>query len=369
MKKLSIFLILILLLAACGQPATDDSEDESSTIEKENSDETLLDIYTTAYPLAYFTERIGGERVNVESIYPPGANEHTFEPTQQDMIALAEADLLFYIGLGLEGFIDSAKDTLSEENVELVATADAISDEELEAGELHEEESHDAETHEEESHDDHAEEESHNEEAHEEENHDDHAEEESPEGDAHKEESYEEHDHGSVDPHVWISPVLSQKLAESIKNSLVKADAEGADLYEANFEELVNELEQLDQSFTALANQVENKTFFVSHAAFGYIADTYGFEQVAVAGLNSQDEPSQKELTEIVDLAKEKEIDYIVFEQNVSSNLTEVIRNEVGAEAIEMHNLGVLTQEDIDNGETYFTLMKRNLDVLETILK
>ncbi|EIM04920.1 Zinc-binding protein adcA [Planococcus antarcticus DSM 14505] len=61
--------------------------------------------------------------------------------------------------------------------------------------------------------------------------------------------------------------------------------------------------------------------------------------------MNSEDEPSQKELTEIVDLAKEKEIDYIVFEQNVSSDLTEIIQKEVGAEAIEMHNLSVLTQE------------------------
>ena len=68
-------------------------------------------------------------------------------------------------------------------------------------------------------------------------------------------------------------------------------------------------------------------------------------------------------------MAREKNIEYIVFEQNVSSNLTEVVQKEVGAEAVQMHNLGVLTQEDIDNGETYFTLMERNLEVLETILK
>ncbi|EIM05595.1 Zinc-binding protein adcA, partial [Planococcus antarcticus DSM 14505] len=75
-----------------------------------------------------------------------------------------ESDLLFYIGLGLEGFIDSAKNTLSEENVELVATADAISDEELESGQSHGEESlenHEHEHHDEENHDNHAEEESH----------------------------------------------------------------------------------------------------------------------------------------------------------------------------------------------------------------
>ena len=162
---------------------------------------------------------------------------------------------------------------------------------------------------------------------------------------------------------------MSQKLAASIKESLVEQDPDHAKDYESNYEELVAELEELDESFVALAERVNNKTFFVSHSAFGYISEPYGFEQIAVAGLNSQDEPSQKELTEIVDLAKKEKIQYIVFEQNVSSNLTEVIQKEVGAEAVEMHNLGVLTQENIDNEETYFTLMEKNLQTLETILK
>ena len=116
-----------------------------------------------------------------------------------------------------------------------------------------------------------------------------------------------------------------------------------------------------------MAHHAPNKTFFVSHAAFGYIANTYGLEQIAVAGLNSQDEPSQKELTEIIDLANEKNIKYILFEQNVSSKLTEVIRKEVGAESLVLHNLGVLSKEDIANDETYFTLMKRNLDFQNSI--
>ncbi|PKH10352.1 metal ABC transporter solute-binding protein, Zn/Mn family [Planomicrobium sp. MB-3u-38] len=327
MKKISVLSVLLLFLTACTQPATDGIENETSNLEETNIEEAILDVYTTAYPLGFFTERIGGERVNVSSVYPPGTNEHVFEPTQQDMISLAEADLLFYVGLGLEGFMDSTKETLSGENVQMVAVADAISDEEL-VEEVDEE---------------------------------DHVE------DVSEEESLEEDAH-SIDPHVWISPVLSQKLAAAIKDSLIQADAEGAEIYEANFNELVAELKQLDQSFSDLSSTVENKTFFVSHAAFGYLAETYGFEQVAVAGLNSQDEPSQKELVEIVNLAKEKSIDYIVFEQNVSSKLTEVIQKEIGAEAVNMHNLSVLTQEDIDNNETYFTLMRKNFAVLETIL-
>lgn len=335
MKKILLLVSLILLLAACGKT--------SEEAQSKDEDADKLQVYTTVYPLTYFTERIAGDLVDVQSIYPAGSNEHTFEPTQQEMIKLADADLMFSIGLGLEGFIDSAKKTLQDENVEFIATADQISDEELEAALGHEEAGHEEEAHSEEPHED---------EAHVEET-----------------ESHDGHNHGSTDPHVWMSPVLSEKLAESIKDSLTEADPENAEAYESNYTELVVELETLDRSFEALSERVSKDTFFVSHAAFSYLSEPYGFEQVAIAGLNSQDEPSQKELTEIVDLAKEKDVQYIVFEQNVSSNLTEVIQNEVGAEAIEMHNLGVLTQENIDNEETYFTLMEKNLQVLETILK
>ena len=324
MKKILALVSLILLLAACGQ-----TSEEAQSVDE---DPEKLQVYTTVYPLTYFTERIAGDLVDVQSIYPAGSNEHTFEPTQQEMIKLADADLMFSIGLGLEGFIDSAKKTLQNENINFIATADQISDEDLEAALGHKEEGH---------------EEAHAEEA----------------------ESHDGHDHGSTDPHVWMSPVLSEKLAESIKVSLIEADPENAEVYESNYTELVVELETLDRSFEALSERVSKDTFFVSHAAFSYLSEPYGFEQVAIAGLNSQDEPSQKELTKIVDLAKEKDVQYIVFEQNVSSNLTEVIQKEVGAEAIKMHNLGVLTQENIDNDETYFTLMEKNLQVLETILK
>ncbi|MDE0583695.1 zinc ABC transporter substrate-binding protein [Planococcus sp. A6] len=341
MKKLALFvgIALILLLAACGSNTETDSGAESEAAEGK------LDVYATVYPLVYFAERIGGERVDVKSVYPAGANEHSFEPTQKDMINMADADLLFYVGLGLEGFIDSAQETLQNEDLEFVATADGITDEQLEAAAGAQTEAHSEDEH-----------------GHEE---DGHSDEESHE----EEEGHEGHDHGSTDPHVWISPVLSQELAASVRDALAEKDPEGAEEFDKNYEELVAELEALNESFQNLDEKVERDTFFVSHSAFGYIAAPYGFEQVAVAGLNSQDEPSQKELTEIVDMALEKDIQYIVFEQNVSSNLTEVIQNEVGAEAIEMHNLGVLTQENIDNDETYFTLMEKNLQALETVLK
>ncbi|WP_153730923.1 metal ABC transporter solute-binding protein, Zn/Mn family [Sporosarcina obsidiansis] len=317
---------ILLILSGCTNKKVEEKETPTS--------DQLL-IYTTVYPLQYFTERIGGEFVDVQSIYPPGTDEHVFEPTQKDMMSLAKADLFFYIGLGLEGFVQKTEKTLQNENVRLVSIADDIDPEELEPGH-----SHEGEAHEEEGHDT-----------------------------EHEEENHDGHDHDStVDPHVWISPYISTLLAEKIKEELSVELPEHADQFQKNFETLYDELEGLDRQFKTMADAAPNKTFFVSHDAFGYLAKTYGLQQLAVSGLDSQNEPSQKQLAELVHEAKEKKIHYILFEQNVSSKLAEVIQKEIGAETMTLHNLSVLTEEDLDNKEDYFSLMEHNLQVLEKAL-
>ena len=321
MKKISsllLFSLLSLVLVACNSTTTE----EKTAVE----DSKKLKIYTTVYPLSYFTKEIGGDFVEVSSIYPPGANEHTFEPTQKDMMLLADADLFFYIGLGLEGFVENAQKTLANENVKLIATADSITEEHLHTSAI-------------------------------EENH------------HHHEEEHDDHHHGDIDPHVWLSPIIAKDLALSIKNELITALPEQEDYFNKNYNHLISELDSLNSDFEKMAASVSNKTFFVSHASFGYIAGQYGLEQVAIAGLNSQSEPTQKELMEIVDLAKELNIKYILFEQNVSSKLSTIIQNEVGAKSLTLHNLSVLTESDINNHETYFTLMKKNIETLHEALK
>lgn len=330
MKKILFPLALVsaLTLAACSSEEGTSNESQSQNA----SSGEQLSIYTTVYPLEYFTERIGGDLVTVQSVYPPGADEHTFEPSQQDMIKFAEADKLFAIGLGLESFIPSAKETLANQNVEIVELADFISDDSLLEGEEHTEEGHSEDGHSEES------------------------------------DSHASHDHGALDPHLWISPTLSAELSKSILNELIEASPENEEEFTANFEALEADLADLDESFKTMVSEADRDTFFVSHAAFGYWVKDYGLQQIAVAGLSTQDEPSQKELAAIVDQAKEQNISYILTEQNVSSKLTDIIRTEVGAETLPLHNLGVLTDEDIDNGDDYLTLMERNIETLKTAL-
>lgn len=320
MKKillLTFVAVLTLFTAACGNNTT-------------KKDSTKMNIYTTVYPLQYLAEKIGGDYVDVSSIYPPGSNEHTFEPTQKDMINMADADLFFYIGLGLEGFVDNAKKTLAKENVTMVQTTANVSAEKLAVSTSTKDE-HDHE------------------------------------GEEHAEE--DEHDHGTTDPHVWLSPIIAQDLATSVKDSLVKKDAAHKEEFEKNYQAVIKDLQKLDSEFKTMANTATQKTFFVSHASFGYIAGSYGLTQEAISGLNSQDEPSQKELTKIADEAKKDDVKYILFEQNVSSKLSEVIKNDVGADSLTVNNLSVLTKEDIAAKKDYLSIMEDNLKTFEKALK
>ncbi|VDG98021.1 Probable zinc transport system zinc-binding lipoprotein AdcA precursor [Lysinibacillus sphaericus] len=314
-------LLLTLVLGACGKK--DDSNGSKA-------DDGKLEVYTTVYPLQYFTERIGGDTVSVKSIYPAGTDEHSFDPTQKEMMKLADSDLFFYVGLGLEGFVENAEKTLKNQHVKLLPTGDHIDQSKLMEDHHHESDE------------------------------EEHGHEHEHEGD--------EHSEGNTDPHVWISPVLSMDLAKAVRDGLTEQAPENKELYEKNFEALKSDLGSLDKEFATMVNQAASKKFFVSHAAFGYLANEYGLEQISIAGLNTQNEPSQKELAHIVEEAKEAHVKTILFEQNVSSKLTKVVQNEIGADSAILHNLSVLTKEDIANKEDYFSLMKRNIQVLSEAL-
>ena len=312
MKKiiriLSFLIPLSLLLSACstGQEQVQKKKDQ-------------LTIYTTVFPLQYFTSQIGGKYVNVQTIYPPGADEHTFEPSQKDMMNLADSDLFFYIGLGLEGFVEKSKETLKNEHVKLVPTAEDIDLPRL--------------------------------------------------TDSHDEEEEDHHDtHEDVNPHVWLDPIYSKEMAAVIRDALNKQMPEHKEVFNANFQKLALQLDELNTKYKQTIENAKHKKIIVTHAAFGYWEKRYGIEQISISGLSTANEPTQKELEKIMSVAEHEGIHYMLFEQNVHSKLGKIVQKEIGAKELPIHNLAILSKDNIKNKETYFSLMKQNLESLKTAL-
>ena len=319
----SAFILAAGLTAGC-------SSNGASSEQKENKD--TLDIYTTIYPLEDFTKKIGGEYVNVKSVYPPNVEAHTYEPSSKTMAEISDSDAFIYSGVGVEGFADKAVNTLKNSDVKIVKAGEGI----------------DLLSREEEGeHDEHAHEEEHE------------------HGEA---EGHDHHDHGDHDPHVWLDPVLSAKMAENIKDELVKLEPEHEKTFTKNYESLKKDLEQLDKDFKQTVDKADKKEILVSHAAYGYWEKRYGIKQISVLGLSPTEEPSQKQLENIVKTAKEHNIKYIIFESNVSSKISEIIKKEIGAESLTMKNLESVTKEDIESSKDYTAIMKENLDVSKKAL-
>ncbi|MFP7209088.1 zinc ABC transporter substrate-binding protein [Bacillus safensis] len=320
MKK--IFFILTAALFAIGLAACSSSAGTNAS--KGKTDGKLI-IYTTIFPIQDFTEKIGGSHVHAQSVYPANADAHSFEPSSKTMVEMAEGDAFIYSGTGAEAFADKTAATLKDQGVKTVKAAEGIKL--LSTNEEH---------------------------AHEEGEDHDH--------------DHDGHDHGDKDPHAWLDPVYAQQMAKNIKDTLVSLDPDHKEEYTKNYENLKKDLQSLDQEFKTTLSKAKHKEILVSHAAYGYWEKRYGIEQISVLGLSASEEPSQKQLENIVQKAEKHHIQYVIFENNVSSKVSDTIRSEIGAKSLTLKNLESITEDDAKNGESYISLMKQNLKTLNTAL-
>lgn len=309
---------------------------------------------TTLYPFQFIVEEIGGEKISVETVYPPGADAHTYEPTSKEMAEIAKSDAFIYLGAGMEGFAESAADALKNQEVKLIEIG---KQDEL----FHEAEVKHTQEDGEETHENKDVKHNHNGEGH----HHGKAGHDNKKDDSHQHKDHSHHVHGDHDPHILLDPLRMIEIAEFIKEELIELNPEDEAAYDKKFNGLKAELTKLDETFIRTLEDKKNKHILVAHAAFEYWEERYGIEQLPISGLSPSSEPSQKELTNVIDQAKQYELDYILFEQNSSSRVSEIIQEQIYAEALTIHNLSVLTEKDTNNNEDYISLMNYNLDVLD----
>ena len=188
-------------------------------------------------PQHYFLKRIGGERVEVEILLPPGANPTTYEPKPSQLRHISRVQTYFCIGIPVEsawlqrlrGINPDMRIVSMYKGIERRPMPSTY-EEALQAGG-------------------------------------------SPKG-----ESVE----GHPDPHIWLAPPLARIMAQNIRDELIRTDPEHADLYRDNFAELVRDINELDLELLDLFTKAENRSFLAYHPAWDYFARAYGLNQIPV---------------------------------------------------------------------------------------
>jgi zinc transport system substrate-binding protein len=170
---------------------------------------------------------------------------------------------------------------------------------------------------------------------------------------------------GSVDPHFWLDPSLLAKVAAVIEQRLEGAAPADAALFQRNLTRLDTQLAELDRQFGTGFVHCTRHEIFTGHAAFGYLAARYGLHQIAITGLNPEAEPSPRQLTEIIQLARKLHPSVIYAETLVSSRSVDAVARAVGAKVAVLDPIEGLLPAERTAGDDYLSLMRRNLRTLE----
>jgi zinc transport system substrate-binding protein len=162
-----------------------------------------------------------------------------------------------------------------------------------------------------------------------------------------------------VDPHFWLDPLRFAEFVERL----------GAELgHEQPAARLAADLRALDDEIHSGLADCERHEIVTSHAAFGYLAARYGLEQVPISGISPEAEPTPRELEDIVEHVRDTGATTVFFETLVSPRVAETVARETGAETAELDPLEGLTEEEVESGADYLSVMRANLAAVRKAL-
>ena len=328
-KKFATFALISfsLLVFACESAEENVTEivapEENTTeiaVEKEIVEK--INVLATTPMIAEYVRQVGNDNIDLNILMPYSADPHSFEASPQDAKKIADADLVFYVGLKYESanLVELLENSVSSEDI-LIEIGPSIDPIEFS------EEGH-------EGHDDH-------------EGHDGH----------------EGHDHGIYDPHFWFDPVRVSMAVEVIKDELIKNDSANESSYASAAASFVSELEALDQNVVAMFETipVENRKIITTHEALGYLEAKYEIEVLTtiIPSLNSEDGITPKSLRNAIEVIEKNKIEVMFLEAESSSQYSEVIEQETGIALV-----SGLWVETLQENQSYVEWLENNVTII-----
>ena len=311
-----VAILLSVILIACGSGTTT----EETTVEETTVDK--INVLATTPMLGDFLNEIGGANINLTILMPPEADPHTYDPSPQDAAKIAEADLVFYVGLKYEpsAVMKLIENTSNTESV-LVEVGEYINPIEFS----------------EEGHDDHDDEEGH--------------------------EGHEGHDHGSEDPHFWVDPARVSMAVELMINKLTELDPSNEVAYKTSGDAYIKELNQLDTTISKLIETIpsENRKIITTHESLGYLEAKYGLEVLStiIPSLSSANEISPAQLADVLDVIEDNNVQVMFIEAEAPSVYGETIAQEADIKVVTG-----LWVETLKENQSYTTWLLENVQLI-----
>lgn len=311
MKKFLAIILTVLLtvltFAGCTPAVTDATDDDRLTV------------VTTVFPVYDWTRSITGDLCNVIYLDKNGTDMHSFEPTANDILTIAGADVFIHIGGVSDRWIENALNSPGNASLRVLTLIDVT-------GVLEEETVEGMQT-------------SHEEEA-------------------------------EADEHIWLSLRRAQTAVDAICNALSEADGTNADTYRSNADAYIKQLADLDRQFEeCVAGAKRNTLLFADRFPFRYLTEDYGIEYFAAfPGCSAETEASFSTLASLIEKTQTLSLPCIITIENSSAGIADAISDKTGAKILTMNSCQSVTAKHIENGLTYLSAMEDNLQVISEAL-
>ena len=296
-----LFSVLIFTLGACSK--------------KETQEVKGMKIVTSFYPIYAMVKEVSGDLNDVRMIQS-SSGIHSFEPSANDIAAIYDADVFIYHSHTLESWAGSLDPNLKKSKVKVLEASEGMALERVPGLE------------------------------------------DIKAGDGVDEKTL-------YDPHTWLDPLKAAEEAQIIANKLSDIDGEHKDTYQKNAKEFIKKANDLNDKYKDKFDKVSQKTFVTQHTAFSYLAKRFGLNQLGIAGISPEQEPSPRQLTEIQEFVKSYKVKTIFTESNASSKVAETLVKSVG---VSLKTLNPL-EADPENDKSYLDNLEENMLTLLEELK
>jgi zinc transport system substrate-binding protein len=261
-----------------------------------------LKVLATFYPLYDFAQNVGGNKIEASILVPETVDVHDFEPTPSSIQLVATADVLIYNGGGLETWISEIVSAADNSKLVLVDSSQGV--QLLPVS------------------------------------------------------SEFQRNNETVDPHIWLDPVLAKQQVNNILQGLIQADPADSQYFTQNAEAYQAKLDTLNSDAIAATSNVATRYFITFHEAFGYFAKEYNLTQIPIAG-PFQEEPTPGDIQNVIDSIHQYHLLYVGYESLENPAIPQSISSQTNATLIQMNPIEGLTAEEKAAGNNYITLMQQ----------